>query len=82
MARTYVKKGQGSRYSNEDFQNALVEISKRNNIRAAARKYNIPYATLQIHYSSQADHRGAGRPTHFTDLEEKFLVGAVTVLQE
>ncbi|CAF1590847.1 unnamed protein product [Didymodactylos carnosus] len=82
MPRTYVKEGQGPRYSNEDFQNALVEITRSNNIRAAARKYNIPYTTLQIHYFAQGNHRGAGQPTHFTDLEEMFLVGAVTVLQE
>ncbi|CAF1554616.1 unnamed protein product [Didymodactylos carnosus] len=82
MPRTYVKKGQGSRYSNDDFQAALKEISEVSTIHAAAKKYKIPYSTLQLHSNSPPTHRYAGRPTRFTDLEETFLVGAATVLQE
>ncbi|CAF4704584.1 unnamed protein product, partial [Didymodactylos carnosus] len=81
MPRTYVKKGQGSRYSEEDFHSALQEISNEINIHSIAKKYNIPYSTLYVHHFSQVAHRGAGRSTHFTDMEETYLVSAATILQ-
>ncbi|CAF0991282.1 unnamed protein product [Didymodactylos carnosus] len=80
MPRTYVKNGQVPRYSNEDFQLALKEISEGSDIRATAKKYNISKSTLHLHHSSQASH-GVGRATHFTELEEIYLVSAATVLQ-
>ncbi|CAF1542498.1 unnamed protein product, partial [Didymodactylos carnosus] len=70
MPRTYVKKGQVPRYSNEDFQLALKEIAEGSDIRDTAKKYNIPKLTLHSHHSSQTSHHGAGRTTHFTELEE------------
>ncbi|CAF1402456.1 unnamed protein product [Didymodactylos carnosus] len=82
MPRTYVKKGQGSRYSEEDFHSALKEISNEINIHSIAKKYNIPYSTLYVHHFSQVAHRGAGRSTHFTDMEETYLVSAATISQE
>ncbi|CAF1180622.1 unnamed protein product [Didymodactylos carnosus] len=75
MPRTHFKKGQGSRHSNENFQNALVEKTTVFVLRSEN-------TTLQIHYSSQADLRDAGRLTHSTDLEEMLLISAITVLQE
>ncbi|CAF1374563.1 unnamed protein product [Didymodactylos carnosus] len=81
MPRTYTKKGQGPRYSTDDFEAALREISNGIDIRAVGRKYNTPLSTLQLHNASQAAHLGAGRSTHFTDIEEDYLVNAVTVLQ-
>ncbi|CAF4592792.1 unnamed protein product, partial [Didymodactylos carnosus] len=70
------------RYSNDNFEAALQELSAGAQIRATAKKYNIPYSTLQEHNSAQVSRRGAERSTHFTDMEESYLVKAVTVLQQ
>ncbi|CAF1343292.1 unnamed protein product, partial [Didymodactylos carnosus] len=82
MPRKYVRKHEEHRYSNDNFEAALQELSAGAQIRATANRYNIPYLTLQEHNSVQVSRRGAGRSTHFTEMEESYLVKAVTVLQQ
>ncbi|CAF4480538.1 unnamed protein product [Didymodactylos carnosus] len=81
MPRTFIIKGRDPRYLKDYFEAALREISNGSDIRAVGRKYNIPFSTLQLHNVSQAVHLGTGRSTHFTDIEETYLVNIVAVLQ-
>ncbi|CAF1244805.1 unnamed protein product [Didymodactylos carnosus] len=57
------------------------ENTEGNNIRATAKKYNIPKSALHSHHFSQTSH-GAEHTTHFTELQEIYLVSAAPVLQE
>ncbi|CAF1507961.1 unnamed protein product [Didymodactylos carnosus] len=82
MPRTYIKKGHRPVYSDNDLTAALQEVSFEANIRVTSKKFNIPYTALQKHHTAQVWYKGPGRATHFTDLEETYLVGAVTVLQK
>ncbi|CAF1224811.1 unnamed protein product, partial [Didymodactylos carnosus] len=62
----YVRNGQISHYSNEDFQLALKEISEGIDIHVNAKKYNIPKSILHLHHSSQVSHHDAGRTFYRT----------------
>ena len=62
----------------DDIENGKGKLS----LRATAKKYGVPYTTLNDHVSRKYTRIGAGRPTVLTAAEEEEIVYCCQVLQE
>lgn len=80
MVYNYVRITQRGSWSLENLKKAMEEASQTS-IKAAAQKYNIPYATLYRHVKSQSSEKVLGRfQTVFTPKEEAELANYVKIV--
>jgi hypothetical protein len=62
------------KYTEEDVQNALLEIENELSKNAAARKYNVPRATIQFRMSQKFSKTSFGPAPILSNVEENLLV--------
>ena len=80
MPRHYVKKTDGPKYTQDDLQNALLEVEKGSSVYAAAKKHGVPEQTVRRWVIKQPSHAGPGRKSFLTTDEEKCIVVALQFL--
>ncbi|CAF1416242.1 unnamed protein product [Adineta ricciae] len=81
MTRKYIKKSTTKQYDNNDLQQVIEAVRNGSSIRDAANNYHVPYTTLNSHVNYFVLYDEPGRPTKFSELEEKYLEEAALALQ-
>lgn len=81
MPRKYVKKNINKNYDDNTFKIAIEAVARGTSIREASTNYNVPYTTLNSHVNSEVLYDQVGRPTKFSNKEEKYLEEAALALQ-
>lgn len=81
MPRKYIKKNSYKKYSDTNFQLAIESVKKGNSIRDAAKRFLVPYTTLNTHINCENLYSRPGCPTKFNQEEEDNLEQAAILLQ-
>lgn len=73
MPRKYIKKNIRCQFDPENMRKAIIEVKRGVSIRAAAKKFNVPFSTLGKHYKNPDTKIGGGRKQEISSDDETAL---------